>query len=152
MRLHKLVGGRVALQVLAPEFVHLLSYTQEFKLGLKNVLKNKESRQADLRSAFHCVKQDLLIGTQGKGGERLIDRALRHLDRAHNAVRVGVSAEVNRALIKSLEHFREPRVKRCDDRPNFTDPELTLLRAHPLRAGVSRHEDRLQRGVLESRQ
>jgi len=48
--LDKLVGERVALQVLASEFVHLLSDTQEFKLGLKNVLKNKESRQADAES------------------------------------------------------------------------------------------------------
>jgi len=48
--LDKLVDGRVALKVLASEFVHLLSDIQEFKLGLKNVLKNKESRQADAES------------------------------------------------------------------------------------------------------
>src|SRR5262249_47702917 len=41
-----------------------------------------EQQVAELRGAMD------VIGAQGKGGERLIERALRHLERAHNGVRV----------------------------------------------------------------
>jgi hypothetical protein len=36
------------------------------------------------------------------------------------------------------------------DRPNFANLERILVRAHPCRAGESRHENRFPRGVLEN--
>ena len=46
---------------------------------------------------------------------RIWELVTSHLHGAHSAVRVGVRAEINRALIKSLEQLRELRVEGFDD-------------------------------------